>query len=117
MKKYLLNKADMVLVKKVHTNPNRHLFYEVPEHCININIGEEYYDFWSSNKKWFGPDGDNKFHEKDMFLNEPGGIKLETNSWLRMRWWLIKYHYQNIGKWKSVYGKRYKKRKHKKNII
>lgn len=113
MKKYLLNKCDMVLVKKVHINQDRHLFYmiEGPKGCININIGEEYYDFWHNNKKWAGRfTGDNKFHEKDMFLNEPGAIKLETNSWLRMRWWLIKYHYKNIGRWKETY-KFYQKRK------
>ena len=105
MKKYILNKCDMVLVRKKHTNPNRHLFYMVegPKICVNIDLGEEYYDFWCSNKKWNSPDGDNKFHEKDMFLTKEGGIKAETNSWLRMHWWLIKYHYNNIGRWKSRY--------------
>lgn len=105
MKKYILNKCDMILVRKVHTNKDRHLFYMVegPKVCININIGEEYYDFWFHNKRWTGLDGDNKFHEKDMFLNEPNGIKAQTNSWLLMRWWLIKYHYKNIDRWKKYY--------------
>ena len=104
----------MVMVKKVNTNPDRRLFYmaEGPKVCIvYINIGEEYYDFWCSDKKWSGPDGDNKFHEKDKFLNEPGAIKLETNSWLRMRWWLIKYYYKNIGRWKEIYKLEQKRRK------
>ena len=95
----------MVLVKKVHNNPNRYLFYFVdgPKACADIKIGEEYYDFWCSNKKWNRPDGDNKFSEKDNILNSPGAIKAETNSWLRMHWWLIKYYYKNIGRWKSQY--------------
>ena len=117
-KKYILNKCDMVLVKKIHTNQDRHLFYMVegPKICVNINIGEEYYDFWCSNKKWSGPDGDNKFHEKDMFLNEQGAIKLETNSWLRMRWWLIKYYYQNIGRWKELYKFYQRRRKLRRSL-
>lgn len=113
MKKYILNEADMVLVRKVHNNPKRHLFYMVDDSrvCVFIKPGEEYYDFWCADKVWNAPDGDNKFHEKDMFLNTR---KAETNSWLRMRWWLIKYHYKNISRWKQVYRrqqKRYKQRK------
>ena len=108
MKKYLLNEADMVLVRKVHKNPNRHLFYMVDDDrvTVNIKVGEEYYDFWCANKKWNGPDGDNKFHTADRFLSTR---KAETNSWLRMRWWLIKYHYANIGRWKEAYKQSHKK--------
>ena len=110
MKKYLLNEADMVLVRKVAKDPDRHLFYMVDDSrvCVNIKVGEEYYDFWCANKKWNGPDGDNKFHEKDMFLST---VKAQTNLWLRMRWWLIKYHYKNIGQWKHRYKRMQKRRK------
>lgn len=113
MKKYILNEADMVLVRKVHNNPKRHLFYMVNDSrvCVFIKQGEEYYDFWCAGKVWNAPDGDNKFHEQDMFLNTR---KAETNSWLRMHWWLIKYHYKNISRWKQGYSrqqKRYKQRK------
>lgn len=106
MKKYLLLDTDMVLVRKVNKNPNRDLFYITagdPIHCVFIKLGEEYYDFWGSNKRWNKPDGDNKFHEKDETLTKPEYIKCETNSWFRMRWWLIKYYKKNIGRWKSLH--------------
>ena len=102
MKKYLLLNTNMVLVKKVHKNPSRDLFYITgePIKCVYIKLGEEYYELWSSNRKWNRLDGDNKFHEKDSILNKPGLIKYETDSWFRMRWWLIKYHKKNISRWK-----------------
>ena len=105
MKKYILNEANMVLVRKTHRDLDRHLFYMVDNSrvCVKINLNEDYYDFWKTGKKWNGIDGDNKFHEKDMFLKTR---KAETNSWLRMTWWLIKYYNKNIGRWKSLYRHR-----------
>ena len=105
MKKYLLLDTDMVLIKKVHKNPNRTLFYilDEPIRCVPIQLGEEYYDFCCSNRRWNRPDGDNKFHEKDSSLSKPEIIKDQTNWRLKMIWWLIKYYHKNIGRWKALY--------------
>ena len=109
----------MVLVRKVHKNPNRHLFYFVNDSrvCVNIKLGETYYDFWCANKKWSRPDGDNKFSEKDDVMMAEGAIKAQTNSWLRMHWWLIKYYNKNIGRWKSIYKNHKKRIKLRKKLL
>ena len=101
MKKYLLNKYDLVLVRHIATKDDleHHLFYIVDDKgtCVDVQENEEFYAFYDWGKfgqtKW-----SNVFSAKDCNLSKY--VVKETNNWFRYRWWLLKYRHQNVLKYR-----------------